>query len=151
MFSVDDCEGSECDRGSCVDVINDYRCNCPEGWTGRYCDRRECYHITNNMTTSSTLTALNYFVQTMETEGFFQFEIIINVLVSPFSLVLIPMLWVYSHYKYFNSFSAGTVFIRQNLTSTGVRFRRIKTVPALKGLISIRFMFLVVFFFRLVT
>ena len=25
------------------------------------------------------------------------------------------MLWVYSHYKYFNSFTAGTVFIRQNL------------------------------------
>ena len=44
------------------------------------------------------------------------------------------MLWVYGHYKYFNSFSAGTVFIRQNLTSVDVRFWRIKTVPALKGL-----------------
>ena len=45
------------------------------------------------------------------------------------------MLWVYGHYRYyFNSFSAGTVFIRQNLTSTDVRFWRIKTVPALKGL-----------------
>ena len=27
------------------------------------------------------------------------------------------MLWVYDHYKYFNSFSAGAVVIRQNLTS----------------------------------
>ena len=27
------------------------------------------------------------------------------------------MLWVYGHYKYFNSVSAETVFIRQNLTS----------------------------------
>ena len=27
------------------------------------------------------------------------------------------MLWVHGHYKYFNSFSAGTVFIRHNLTS----------------------------------
>ena len=26
------------------------------------------------------------------------------------------MLWVYGHYKYFGSFSAGIVFIRQNLT-----------------------------------
>ena len=26
------------------------------------------------------------------------------------------LLWVYGHYKYFYSFSAGTVFIRQNLT-----------------------------------
>ena len=30
-----------------------------------------------------------------------------------------------------NTFSAGTVFIRQNLTSTDVRFWRIKTVPTL--------------------
>ena len=63
-----------------------------------------------------------------------QFEIIINVLFSSFRFIWIPMLWVYGHYKYFNSFSAGTVFIRQNLTSTDVRFWCIKTVPALKGL-----------------
>ena len=36
---------------------------------------------------------------------FFQFEMIINVLVMP------PhMLWVYGYYHYFNSFSAETVF-----------------------------------------
>ena len=40
---------------------------------------------------------------------------------------------VYSHYTYVNPFSAGTVFIRQNLTSADVRFWRIKTIPALKG------------------
>ena len=34
----------------------------------------------------------------------------------------------------FHSFSAGTVFIRQDLTSSDVRFWRIKTVPALKRL-----------------
>ena len=38
---------------------------------------------------------------------FFQFEII-NVLVSSFAFIWIPMLWVYSHNKYFNSFKAGT-------------------------------------------
>ena len=48
-------------------------------------------------------------------KGFVQFEIIINVLVSSFWFIWIPMLWVY-------------------LTSTDVRFWRIKTVPALKGL-----------------
>ena len=53
---------------------------------------------------------------------FFQFDIIINDLVSSFRLFLIFMLWVYGHYKYFNSISLGTVFIRQNLTSTDVRF-----------------------------
>ena len=69
--------------------------------------------------------------------GFFQFEIIIHVLVSPFRFLWIPMLWVYGH-TYFNSHSAGIVFLRQNLTSTDVRFWRIKTVPALKGLTSTR-------------
>ena len=57
----------------------------------------------------------------METEGFFQFEII-NVLVSSFRFIWIPMLWVNGRLKYFNSFSVGTIFIRQNVTSTGVRF-----------------------------
>ena len=33
-----------------------------------------------------TLEALKYFVQTMETKGFFQFEIIITVLASFFAL-----------------------------------------------------------------
>ena len=85
-----------------------------------------------------TLITLNYFGKTMETEGFFQFEIITNVLVSYFRFIWIPMLWVYRHYKYFISFGAGNVFICQNLTSTDVRFWRIKTVPALKGLIYTR-------------
>ena len=39
---------------------------------------------------------------------------------------------------FFNSFSAGTVFIRQNLTSADVRFWRIKTSPALKGSPQVR-------------
>ena len=74
---------------------------------------------------------------------FLQFEIIINVLVSSFYFIWIPVLRVYGHYKYFNSFSSGIHFIRQNLTSTDVRFWRIKStdvrfwrikwVPALKG------------------
>ena len=34
----------------------------------------------------------------------------------------------------FNSFSAGIVFRRHNLTSIDVRFWRLKTIPALKGL-----------------
>ena len=57
---------------------------------------------------------LKYFCINLETTGFFKFEIIINyVLVS---LIWIPTVWVYSHYKYFNSISAGTVFICQILT-----------------------------------
>ena len=41
-----------------------------------------------------TLKALNIFLKTMETKGFFQFEIIINVLGSSFRFIWIPMLWV---------------------------------------------------------
>ena len=55
----------------------------------------------------------------------FQFEIITNVLVSSICFIRIPMLWVYGHYEYVYSFSAGTVFIRQDLTY--------KDGPALKG------------------
>ena len=39
------------------------------------------------------------------------FEIIINVLVSSFRFIWIPMLWVYGHQKYF-TFRAGTDFRR---------------------------------------
>ena len=46
-----------------------------------------------------------------------QFEITINVLVSFFRFIWMPMLRVYGHYKYFHSYSAGIVFRRQNLTS----------------------------------
>ena len=53
----------------------------------------------------------------METKGFFQFEIIINVLVSSFCFIWISMFWVYDNYNMFNYFSAGTVFRRQILTS----------------------------------
>ena len=55
-----------------------------------------------------------------------QFEIIINVSVSSFWFIWIPMLWVYGHYKYLYSYSAGIYFSRHNLTSTDVRLWRLK-------------------------
>ena len=54
---------------------------------------------------------------------FFQFKIIINVLVNSFRFIRILMLWVYGHF-FKNYFSAGTV----------IRFWRLNTVPVLKGL-----------------
>ena len=71
-------------------------------------------------------------LKTMETKVFFQFEIIMNVLVSSFQTIWIPMLWVYDHWNYFNSFSVWIVFRRENLPSTDSRFWRIKTVHSLK-------------------
>ena len=66
-------------------------------------------------------------------ERVFQFEIIMNVLVSSFRFIWIPMLWVYGHYKDFYSYMGGVDFRRQNLTSTDVRFWRLKSIPALQG------------------
>ena len=48
--------------------------------------------------------------------GFFQFEIIINVLVnSSFWLICVRMLWIYGHYKYLYSYSAGSILALQGL------------------------------------
>ena len=41
------------------------------------------------------------------------------------------LLWGYGHHKYFESYSAGIDFSRQNLTSTDVRFWRIRSVSGL--------------------
>ena len=74
----------------------------------------------------------------MEAKEFFQFERIINVLVSSFRFIWIPMLWVYSHYILFIFFSAVAIYRRQILSSIDIRFWRLKTVPALKGLSNFR-------------
>ena len=46
-----------------------------------------------------TLEALNYLYANHEDLIFFQFEIIINVLVSSFVFISAPMLLVYGHFK----------------------------------------------------
>ena len=71
----------------------------------------------------------------METKGFFQFEIFINVLFTFFRFIWIPMVWVYVQYKYLNSFQCGDrvyasesdVQIRQIVTyKDGPRAKRVK-------------------------
>ena len=63
------------------------------------------------------------------TQRAFHFEIIINVLVSSYRSIWIPMLLIYGHSKCFK----WTDLRCQNLTSTDVRFWRLNSVPALKG------------------
>ena len=72
-----------------------------------------------------------FLCETIGIKGFFQFLIIINVLVSSFHFIWIPILWVYGLYKYFYSYGMGIDFRRQNLTSTDVRFWHLKSIPAL--------------------
>ena len=75
---------------------------------------------------SNRIEHCNIFVLIIETKVFlFQFEITINVLVSSFCFSWILMLWVYVRWNFFNSFSAGAVFM-SNLTSTDNKFWRIK-------------------------
>ena len=47
------------------------------------------------------------------------------------------MLWLYDNYKYFCFYGAGIDFRRHNLTSTDVRLWRLKSIPALEGLIRL--------------
>ena len=64
----------------------------------------------------------------METKGCFQLEIIINVLVG---LIHFEYVCYGSTAKYLLSYSEWIDFRRQNLTSTDVRFWRLKSIPAL--------------------
>ena len=66
---------------------------------------------------------------------FFKFEVILNVLVNSYRIIWIPMLCVYQHYTYLNSFSAGTDIRRQILTSKDApRAERVKwTVHAVSS------------------
>ena len=52
-----------------------------------------------------------FFLNTWRMKGFFYFEIIINVLVSSFRFIWIPMLWVYGHYIYLNSFRGSSSYV----------------------------------------
>ena len=80
-----------------------------------------------------TITTLNYLLQYRR--AFFSIWNHHKYFVRSFRFIEI-LLWVYDNNTYFNSFSEGVVFIRQNLRSTDVRFWRIKTGPSLKGLIN---------------
>ena len=64
------------------------------------------------------LEVLKIFYTNQETKYFFQFDIIINTLVSSFRFIWIPMLWVSNQYKYSDSQSVGIDFRRQKLRST---------------------------------
>ena len=58
--------------------------------------------------------------------------------------------------NYVDSYSAGIDFSRQNLTSTDIRFRRLKSIPTLQGLSYIhelyaaKLSFLYTFFYKFV-
>ena len=56
---------------------------------------------------------------------FFQFEVIVNAFVSFCRFMCIPMLWVYGHYKYVNSYSA-VIDIKLHKLTTIVDHRAVR-------------------------
>ena len=72
-----------------------------------------------------------------------QFEIIINVLVSSFRFIRIPMLLVYGQYKYCYSYSAGIDFRRQILTTkVDPRAIRVKLLQSRRCLFDLNTIYL---------
>ena len=62
-------------------------------------------------------------------KGFFQFEIIINVLVGSYYFIWIAVLWVYGHYNFLILSARGS--------TSDVRIWRVMSLPELKGLFMI--------------
>ena len=78
-----------------------------------------------------TLRTLKYF---WRPKCFFQYEICINVSVMLFPLHFNTYVMGLRSLGIFDAYSAGTDSRRQKLTSTDVRFQRLKSVLALYGL-----------------
>ena len=46
---IDYCETSTCDNGgTCIDGIDDYTCECQEGYTGSNCETGKCFSIVSS-------------------------------------------------------------------------------------------------------
>ena len=85
----------------------------------------EVHTFSTSGTIYLTLKAFEYFRINHGDQRFFP------ILNHHSCFIWIPMLWVYGHYKYLYSYIVGVDFSRQNLTSTDVRSRRLKSIPAL--------------------
>ena len=116
-------------RTSCSDITelyvvgrgshNDYHFPCVNGCREK--DGEELWKIFTSQRSNYLYNAEIFVYKPWRPKGFVS---IWNHLIS-FRFIEPPMLWFYSHSKYFYSFSAGTVFIHQNLTFTDVTFWRI--------------------------
>ena len=83
-----------------TDLLNDNKPPCVNSslhaWTPTSVFLRSS---SSSLMTDDKSTSVSLFNLCMK--GYFQFEIIINVLVRSFCFIWIPMLWGYSHYNFF--------------------------------------------------
>ena len=42
LLDIDDCSPNPCDNGgTCTDLVNDFKCKCKKGFSGKTCDKRK--------------------------------------------------------------------------------------------------------------
>ena len=42
LMAIDDCRNNPCQNGKCIDLENDYRCECQPYYGGKNCDQQYC-------------------------------------------------------------------------------------------------------------
>ena len=113
---------------------------CPNYWhhSIAHCNKHEtftpCWISVVNGGITSTLIALKYFsINQLNQSDYFQFEIIINVSVTSFCFIRIPMLLVYygQYNLFYYSFSAGIDFRHQ--ASKVVKLKLFQYIILLEG------------------
>ena len=45
VADIDDCDGVDCNDGTCVDGINDWYCECDSGFTGDVCETSMLFYL----------------------------------------------------------------------------------------------------------
>lgn len=48
-----ECDSSPCVNGTCTDLVNNYRCTCTPGYSGRNCDIGKLINLTNMTNTNN--------------------------------------------------------------------------------------------------
>ena len=73
-----------------------------------------CNYVPHGIILNQPLQRWNIFYIHHGDQRVYQFEIIINILVSSLRFIWIPMSWVYGHYKYFTLLVRGPTFTYAN-------------------------------------
>ena len=78
---------------------------------------------------------------------FFQYEIIINVLVMSFRFIWIPMLWVYGHYTYFTLAVRGSTLdiYRRLILTSKINPRAVRVKASITKVVTVNNGFLTIF------